>query len=163
MPPQLLELETLLRQLVAEHRRLLVQVERHEAAVKVLDIVNMEDAGRQQESLRLRIMAIEQRRRFLTQQLTKAMNLQGELTVRNLATLFPAKAVSLLQLRVDLREVIQQITARTNVAGKVAAAVLGHLNTVVRLVSGVVERAGLYTKRGIPKASQRIGLMDAVG
>jgi hypothetical protein len=163
MPPQLLELETLLRQLIAEHRRLLTHVETHEAAVKALDIRAMDDAGRQQEACRLRIVSLEQRRRGLVQQLTRGMSVQGEPTLRKLAVLYPSKAQSLLQLRAELKSVIDQIAARNHVAGKVASAVLGHLNTVVRLISGAIERAGLYTKKGIPKVSPRIGVMDAMG
>ena len=48
-------------------------------------------------------------------------------------------------------------------AGRLASAVLGHLNTVVRLLAGAVEKAGLYTKQGIPQVSARIGVMEAVG
>jgi hypothetical protein len=111
----------------------------------------------------LRIIALEQRRRAIVQQLTRGMNVGPDPTIRKLAALFPIKAQSLLALRAELRGVIDQISARNHVAGKVAAAVLGHLNTVVRLISGVVERAGLYTKKGIPKVSSRIGVMDATG
>ena len=58
---------------------------------------------------------------------------------------------------------VEATAARTHVAGRVATAVLGHLNTVVRLVAGAVEKAGLYTKNGVPRVSSRIGVMDAVG
>ncbi|HEY2585287.1 MAG TPA: flagellar export chaperone FlgN [Tepidisphaeraceae bacterium] len=163
MPPQLSELETLLRQLVAEHRRLLAEVERHAAAMKTFDLPAMEDAGRQQEACRLRINAIEQRRRVLCQQMARAMNQPGELTLRLLAGMFPAKADALLKLRAELRDVAEQIAMRTRISGRVASAVLGHLNTVVRIVCGAVERAGVYTKKGIPSVSGRIGLMETVG
>lgn len=163
MTPQLSELENLMRQLIAEHRRLLVHVESHEAAVKSLDLRVMEEAGRQQEGCRLRIVGIEQRRRLLVQQMTRGMNMQGEMTLRKLAGVYPARAEALLELRQELKDVVEQIAVRSHISGKVAAAVLGHMNTVVRLVSGVVERAGLYTKRGTPRVSSRIGVMDAVG
>ena len=163
MPPQLSELETLLRQLIDEHRRLLAEVERHAAAMKKIDIATMEDAGRQQEACRLRINAIEQRRRILCQQMARAMNQPGELTLRLLAGMFPARADSLLKLRAELRAVAEQISMRTRISGRVASAVLGHLNTVVRIVSGAIERAGVYTKKGIPSVSPRIGLMETVG
>jgi hypothetical protein len=163
MPPQLSELEALLRQLIAEHRKLLAHVQEHEAAVKVLDVRAMEDSGRRQEAVRLRIIMLEQRRRATAQQLIRGTGIQGDPNIRKLAAMFPIKAQVLMQLRAELRGVIDQITARNHVAGKVAAAVQGHLNTVVRLISGVVERAGLYTKKGIPKVSSRIGVMDATG
>jgi hypothetical protein len=58
--------------------------------------------------------------------------------------------------------VLEQLAARNKISGKVATAVLGHLNTVVRLLAGAVERAGLYTKNGIPQVSSRIGAIEAV-
>jgi hypothetical protein len=69
----------------------------------------------------------------------------------------------LLKLRAELKDVINRVQARTHVAGKLASAVVGHLNTVVRLLAGAVEKAGLYTKQGIPQVSSRIGVMEAVG
>jgi hypothetical protein len=149
--------------MIAEHRRLLDHVHKHESAVKKLDLPAMEIAGREQEASRMRIVLLEQRRRLLAQHLARTMNLRGEPTVRQIAALYPIRADALMQLRAELKGLIEQITLRTHVAGKVASAVLGHLNTLVRLVAGVVERAGLYTKKGIPRVSSRIGVMDAVG
>lgn len=163
MPPQVSELENLLTQMIAEHRRLLTQVERHAEAMKKIDLPAMEDSGRQQEACRLRINSMEQRRRFLMQQISRAVNQPGELTLPLLAGMFPAKSASLLKLRADLKAVAQQIANRARISSKVAAAVLGHLNTAVRLFAGVIERAGLYTKKGIPRASRRIGMMETVG
>lgn len=163
MSRQLCELEAILQQLVVEHRRLLSHVERHELAMKAFDLKNMDDAGQLQESSRLRIAMLEQRRRNLVVQMTKAMNVRGDVTVRQLAGLFPSRADALMQLRAELRSVVEQIQARTHVTGKLAGAVLGHLNTVVRLIAGVVEKAGLYTKNGVPQVSNRIGMMEAIG
>lgn len=163
MPPQVSELEILLSQMVAEHRRLLAQVERHAEAMKKIDLPSMEDAGRQQEACRLRINSMEQRRRYLVQQISRAVNQPGELTLPLLAGMFPAKSASLLKVRAELKGVAEQVANRARISGKVAAAVLGHLNTAVRLVAGVVERAGLYTKKGIPRASRRIGMMETIG
>jgi hypothetical protein len=146
MLPQLSELETVLTQMVAEHRRLLAQVERHAEAMRRIDLPVMDDSGRQQEACRLRINSMEQRRRYIVQQIARA-----------------AKAAPLMKLRAELKEVAEQIAARTRISGKVAAAVLGHLNTAVRLVAGAVERAGLYTRRGIPRASSRVGMIETVG
>lgn len=163
MPPQVSELELLLGQMVAEHRRLLAQVERHAEAMKKIDLPVMEDSGRQQEACRMRINALEQRRRFLVQQISRAANQPGELTLSLLAGMFPPKSAALLKLRSELKQVAEQIANRTRISGKIAAAVLGHVNTAVRIVAGAVERAGLYTKKGIPSASRRIGMMETVG
>jgi FlgN protein len=163
MSRPLLELEAILQQLVVEHGRLLASVQKHEAAMKAFDLKSMDDAGQAQEASRLRIAMLEQRRGNAVLQLTKGMNLKGDVNLRSLARLFPARADALMKLRAELKQAVEQIQARTHVTGKLAAAVLGHLNVVVRLVAGVVEKAGLYTKNGVPRVSSRIGVMEAIG
>lgn len=163
MSRQVLELENLLEQLIAEHRRLLEHVDKHQAAMKAFDLPAMDDTGRLQEASRLRITSLEQRRRAVVLQLGQASNQPGELTLKRLASIHPANAASLLRLRGELKTLVEQIATRTRISAKLSSAVLGHLNTVVRLLAGAVERAGLYTKTGIPKVSQRIGVMEALG
>jgi hypothetical protein len=163
MSRQISELEGLLKQLITEHNRLLQLVTKHEAAMKAFDLRAMDDLGREQEASRLRIVAMDQRRKLIVAQVAKALNVQGEPTLKQLAALQPEHAKSLLALRAELKQVVEQISLRTHVGGKVAGAVLGHLNTVIRLVAGVVERAGIYTKSVIPKMSARIGGLEAIG
>jgi hypothetical protein len=163
MSQQVSELERVLEQLIGEHRRLLEMVEKHQAAMKTIDLPAMDDLGRQQEAARLRITSLEQRRRALVIQLAKSLDQPGEMTLGTLAALYPANAANLLRLRRELKAVLEQVAAKTRISAKVSSAVLGHLNTVVRLLAGAVERAGLYTKDGIPKVSSRIGVMEAVG
>lgn len=162
MSRQLCELETVLQQMIVEHRRLLAHVEKHEAAMKSFDLKAMDDAARLQETSRQRIAVLEQRRRLLALELAKGMSVQ-ELTIRKIAELNPGRSDVLLRLGAELKETVVQISARTHVAGKLASAVLGHLNVIVRLIAGAVEKAGLYTKHGIPQVSSRIGMMEAVG
>ena len=163
MVRQASELESILQQLIAEHRRLLVHLDAHGAAMKAFDLEAMDDAGRQQDLLRVRIATLDQRRRAATVAAAKALNLPGEPTLRTLAAALPQHAQSLMQIRADLKAVVEQVAARARISGKLASAVLGHLNTIVRLLAGAVERAGVYTKQGIPMVSSRIGMMEAVG
>ena len=157
------ELEIILQQLVVEHRKLLAHMEQHEAAMKKFQLEAMDDAARLQEGSRLRIANLEIRRRTVVGQLAKVVRIEGELTIRKLAALHPPRAEALLKLREELKGLVGSISARTRISGKIAGAVLGHLNTVVRLLAGAVEKAGLYTKNGIPQVSTRIGMMEAVG
>jgi hypothetical protein len=163
MSRQISELETILGQLIQEHTRLLAHVSAHGKAVQTFDLRTMDDSGREQEASRIRINGLDQRRRLIVNQIAKSMNITGELKLSKLAQLAPEHAQTLLQLRSQLKEVLEQVAKRNKISGKVASAVLGHLNTVVRLLAGAVERAGLYTKNGIPQVSSRIGAMDAVG
>jgi hypothetical protein len=163
MSRQVLELEALLQQLVDEHQKLLGHVERHQAAMKTMDLKAMDDAMRLQEGARMRIAGIEVKRRTAAIMIGRAHRMQNPPTLSDIAAMYPPHAAKLNQLRDDLKALIQQVQTRTHVAGRVASAVLGHLNTVVRLVAGAVEKAGVYTKQGIPKVSSRIGVMEAVG
>ena len=159
----LFNLESILQQLIVEHRKLVRHVEAYQNAMKKIDLDAMDQAARQQEASRLRIGALETQRRAVVVQLAKQYRLAGEVTIARLADAVPDRKQSLLSLRDELKKTIQQIQSRAHVAGRLAGAVLGHLNTVVRLIAGAVERAGVYTKQDVPQVSARIGVMEAVG
>ena len=163
MSRQLIELETILQEMIAEHRRLLAHMEQHQEAMHVLNHKLMDEITQRQEASRLRLVGLESRRRAATLQLAKVMKVDGNLSLRRIAELHPQRAAVILQLRSDLRESIEQVRHRAQIAGRVARAVLGHLNTVVRLLAGAVEKAGLYTKNGVPRLASRIGVMETVG
>lgn len=163
MARQLAELESVLHQLIAEHRKLHAQLEVQQTAMKAMDLTAMDNALRLQEATRLRIAALDTRRKAVVADLGRTLRIPGELTVRRIAELFPAQGPAFLKMKDELKAVIDQIGQRTNIAGRLAGAVLGHLNTVVRLLAGAVEQAGLYTKHGVPQVASRIGVMDAVG
>lgn len=163
MVRQLAELELALQQLITEHRKLLGFVDAQQAAMRVLDLVAMDVAVNGQEACRLRIATIETKRRGIVAVLTRGVKVEQPVTITKLAALYPQRKVALHKLRDELKDVATTITSRTKVAGKLAGAVLGHLNTVVRVLAGAVERAGVYTKHGVPRVSSRIGVMEAVG
>lgn len=159
----LFDLESTLQQLIVEHRKLLRALDAHQAAMKTMALDEMDRAGNLQEASRLRIAALENTRRATVQQIAQQHKLSGEMTMSRLALVFPQRGEALLKLRDELKKTILQIQTRTHIAGRLASAVLGHLNSVVRLITGAVERAGVYTKSGAPQMSSRIGVMEAVG
>lgn len=163
MSRPLADLEAVLEGLVCEHRKLLTQVKSHEAAVRAFDLGAMDALARQQEATRQRIVNWEARRRVVIAQLVRSARLRPEVTLTQLTDLFPQHRPTLLKLRDELKSLAQQISGRTRIASRIAAAVLGQLNTAVRLLAGAVEKAGLYTKQGMPRVSGRIGVMEAVG
>jgi FlgN protein len=164
MSRQLVELETILTGLIAEHRELLVEVDRHETAMKKVDLEGMEKSRRIQEELRQRIAHLDSRRRAVVQQLAMTVKQPAAtMTISKLAELHPQSAPRLLKLRDELKDLATKISQRTRVGAKMASAVLGHLNTVVRLLAGAMQQAGIYTKKGMPKLAERIGAIEAVG
>jgi len=163
MSRQLIELENVLEHLIGEHRRMLGLMDAQQKAMKAMALDEMEASAHRQESSRLRIATLENRRRMLVQQLARLSRLNGNVTLQQVAEAFPQNGPKLLKLRDELKGLMKQIADHTHIAGKVAAAVLGHLNTAVRLFAGAVGQSGTYTKNGIPKVSERIGVMEAVG
>ena len=157
------DLETVLRGLVAEHRKLLEQARAHEAALRGMDVVAMDAAAARQEATRLRIAAWENRRRSVVGQIARTLRLEPTVSLACLADLHPPRRAELLRLRAELKGLAEQISARTKITSRIAAAVLGHLNTAARLLAGAVGKAGVYTKQGTPQVSRRIGVMEAVG
>jgi hypothetical protein len=157
------DLQAILMQMAAEHRKLLDQLEAQHAAMKKFDLVAIADWITRSESTRLRINDLESRRRNLMRQITLTLKLPQEPRLARLAEMFPPQAEGLLKVRAELRDLATRISRRSQGSSRLATAVLGHLNTVVRLLAGAVERSGLYSKQGIPRVVSRVGVMDAIG
>ncbi|MCS7033960.1 MAG: flagellar protein FlgN [Phycisphaerae bacterium] len=152
----------LLEELIVEHRKLLGVLQRQTDAMKALDLPLMENLRTQQEAIRQRIRQIDHRRRAVMQQLAKAHRCSGEMTLSAVAEHDPASGPALLEKRQILRDLAAEIAMKSNVAGQLAGAVLGHLNTAVKLIASAVRNAGVYTRNGIPRVGPRIGAMEAV-
>jgi hypothetical protein len=163
MSRQVVELETLLSQLIDEHQKLLAHLNKHQAAMKSFDLKSMDEQARLEEAARLRIAGMETKRRNLITLIARAHRMTQMPTLPDIAAMYPQAAPRLMKLRDELKATIQNVQNRTHIAGRVAAAVVGHMNTVMRLLAGAVEKAGIYTKQGIPRVSARIGVMEAVG
>jgi hypothetical protein len=156
------ELENVLRQMIAEHRAMLKELDAHQAAIRALDLPGMNQSAAAQETIKSRIAMLENKRRLLVQIEARNLRLPGTATLMQIAEADPSRRDALLALRQELRDVAAQIADKTHIAGRVTGAILGHLNTAVRLISSTVQHAGTYTKHGTPRVSQRIGVMEAV-
>ena len=62
MSQQVLELETILQQMLLEHHKLLAHVDAPQAAMKAFNLKAMDDAVNLQEAMRLRIATLETKR-----------------------------------------------------------------------------------------------------
>ena len=156
------ELENVLRQMIAEHRALLRDLEKHQVAIRSLDLAGMDQSAATQEGARSRIAMLENKRRLLVQMEARNLRLPVNATLLQIAEADAARRNSLLNLRTELRSLAEEIGQKTHIASRVTGAILGHLNTAVRLISSTVQQAGTYTKYGTPRVSQRIGVMEAV-
>ncbi len=154
----MIELKVLLRQMISTQRQLLVLLVEQQTAMSALDAPKLEQLSRRQEEIRQHIAQQETRRKYLVMRLSSAQ----KPTLAALAQQHPDDAKELLQLRDGLREAIETVRHRSAVSGKLAGAVLGHLNQAVRLLAGAVQRAGVYTRSGQPNGAARLGVLNAV-
>ena len=163
MQKEVAQLQLVLQQLIAEHEKLLAQLSNQQSAMKRLDLPAIDQLTGLQDATRMRIAALDGKRKTLVNQLAGMLKLTGATTLSRLAESLPQHKQPLLALREQLKAKVNEVATRSTVAGRVAGALLGHLNTVVRLLAGAVEQAGIYTKQGTPQVSARIGVIEAVG
>lgn len=163
MSKQVQDLESVLQMLVAEHRKLVESIDRQQSAMNKFDLKAIERLSLEHEAVRSRIALLDKRRRMLVVQIARHARLEGEPPLSKLAALHPARGPSLMKLRDELKPLVEQVRKRAYIAGRVAGAVLGHVNTAMRLLAGAMGKAGVYTKTGLPRTPERIGVMNAVG
>ena len=163
MQKEISQLQLLLQQLIIEHDKLLTHLSAQQIAMKKMDLSAIDKLTGLQDATRMRIAALDSKRKTLVNQLALILKIQGTPTLTRLAESIPQHKQNLLTLRNQLKSKVTEVAKNSTIAGGVAGALLGHLNTVVRLLAGAVEKAGLYTKQGTPQVSRRIGVMEAVG
>ena len=165
------ELERSLALLLADQRKLLELMSAQKLAMAKLDVGRMEALAAEQERVRLRIGSGEGRRRQLV--LAAAQGLRMAVPPEGIglgqlasAVLDQRRRERLLALRDALREVTLEVERSAAVAGRLAGALLGHLNTAVRLLVSAVSDPGTYTRSGAPRVSGaggRLGALELVG
>ncbi|HEV8605087.1 MAG TPA: flagellar export chaperone FlgN [Tepidisphaeraceae bacterium] len=163
MQKEVAQLQTILQQLIAEHEKLLAHLYAQQSSMKKLDLPAIDQLTGLQDATRMRIAALDGKRKALVNHLAALLKLTAAPTLSRLADAIPQHKQSLLTLRDQLKTKVTEVAAKSTIAGRVAGALLGHLNTVVRLLAGAVEQAGIYTKHGTPQVSTRIGVIEAVG
>jgi hypothetical protein len=159
----ILDLEAVLEQLLDQHRKLLAQINAHHAAMTKLDLPAMEQTRTQQHAARSRILVLEKQRIGLNAQIARMNKSQVELKLAQLAELYPARKSQLLRLRGELKSVVAEAARRNFISSKLSAAVLGHLNTAVRILARAVGDVGVYNGRGLATVSKRLGRMEITG
>jgi hypothetical protein len=159
----IVELEKLLASIIAEHRVLSDAIQAHQDAMRTFKVDALAVAQQAIESSRTRLLSFEARRRVTVQQIARVHRLPADPSLAQIADVAPpVSRKNLMKLRDDLRAITEQVARKTTVSSKVAGSLLGHLNTVVRVVAGAVQQAAVYTKQGMPTVSARIGVMEAV-
>lgn len=165
------ELERALSQLLEDQRQLLKLMAAQKEAMRKLDVRAMEALSAEQERVRLRIGAGEGRRRQLVQLAATGLRMSVPAEGIGLSQLAAAvldqrRRERLLGLRESLRQTALEVDQAAAITGRLAGAVLGHLNTAMRLLVAAVSDPGTYTRSGTPRlapAGGRLGALEMVG
>ena len=161
---QVQDLEVVLQGLIAEHAKVRAYADASATGMRALDLAAMDRTTNLQEAARLRIAALENRRRNLVRQIARVHALGEDPKLALLADLYPARRVALLRLRDELRAVVADAVGRNRIAGRLAFGILGHLNTALRIITGAFEYdPRLYTKSGLFFPRPRFGQTNAFG
>jgi hypothetical protein len=163
MAPLIAQFETVLRQIVHEHRALLAGVASHEQAIRSRDIARIARAASDADAIRQRITRLDSARRMLVAQITRQHRQIRTPTLTGIAEAFPDRREVLLKLRDDLQQLIEQIRTHNNLIQRVASGVLGHLGATVRIIAEAATGPATYSRRGTVAVAPGATLVNAVG
>ncbi|MEM6314396.1 MAG: flagellar export chaperone FlgN [Planctomycetota bacterium] len=144
----LADLERILRQQIAVYRELDKLLAEHRVALEGMALQPILDVNKKQAVLRDRLAKLEQHRRAIFDKL-------GAESLTELATKHGPQGLTLLKLRRELQRVTGEVGTQSKLTSKIAAGMLGHLNTAVRVLAEAAGETGLYDKHGNPKLRRR--------
>src|SRR3954468_6880954 len=103
MQKEVAQLQVILQQLIAEHEKLLALLNNQQAAMKKLDLTAIDQLTGLQDASRMRIAALDGKRKTLVNQLASVLKLPGATTLKQLAQAIPQHKQALLALRDQLK------------------------------------------------------------
>ena len=89
MQREIAQLQVVLQQLIAEHDKLLAQLSNQQAAMKKLDLDAIEKLTGLQDATRMRLAALDGKRKALVNQLAVLLKLPPTTTLKKLAESIP--------------------------------------------------------------------------
>lgn len=142
------QVSTMLRELIAQHERMLEAVRDHRSALARADREAIAEAMRRQNELIEQIRGLDQMRRG---------HFGQTMTVQQIAaTLGEAARRRVLELGAKLRQLIDQVRAEQAVVAAASKALLAHMEGLLRQVSAKLNHAGTYGRLGRVEAGAQI-------
>jgi hypothetical protein len=163
MTPLITQLESLLRDMLGQQQTLLKAVDDHMAALRTYRIESIEAAVRNQETARQQLLRIEQRRKVLLAQFLRMHRNLSKPTLDKLAEIYPDRKLILLQMRSEIVRLTTEIRTKLNQLQRIAAGVLLHLNSTVKLIATAAAGPSTYSRAGAYAMPARVSSLQAVG
>jgi len=152
-----------MRELLAEQQQLLGALDAQLVALRTFRIDQINNATKDQETVRLRIARIDQRRKHVIAQILRTHRNLSKPTLTKIAELFPERSIFLIQLRDELVNILAQIQERTNLINKIASGVVNHLNGTVRVIAQAAAGPATYSRNGNVSMPGKVSTLSAVG
>ena len=162
------ELESILSELLAEHRQILSLVEAHREAITKADTAAIRTCVEQHAAALNRVRRIEDRRlalvsREIARLREQGQTLRGQPTLTQIAERSPepwrSRTVALAH---QLRELMQRVAREQGVVRTASVSLLGHIDGLMKQVAQKLSHAGTYSGRGVvaPVRGQVVSGLD---
>ena len=158
-------LETLLREQLAAHERLLAVLKQKKVALAKADHAEVTDCCRRENEQIQAVSELEKKRLMVVGELTLQIEPKAAQPMRlpELAQqLAEPMRGRLLVLRQQVRERMEQVRAEVTVARRATEALVGHIQGLVQMVGGAVTGVATYNRAGSrPRAATAISTFTA--
>jgi FlgN protein len=146
-------LESLLREMLAAHERLIETGDQHADAMKRADGDGVQAATERQRQTLQEIATLEQRRREVVASMSRDVRGRapgaGTLTLTELAAAQPEpQRTRLVELARRLRAIVTAAHEQQRTLRRSATELVAHMDGLMRQVARRVSHAGTYTRRG---------------
>jgi uncharacterized membrane protein YdfJ with MMPL/SSD domain len=164
MDKLILELITLLTEMLLTQQRLLQIATSRQEAMRSFDVERLNTLLEQERGETQRAEGYEQRRNKLVQQFQSLAGKETPASVTEIAKRAgePMKS-QLLGLAGQLKGVVEQLDRHTRINAKISETVVKALAKVLKVMTGLAQHAGLYMRNGRKAAMKGIHLLEVTG
>jgi flagellar biosynthesis/type III secretory pathway chaperone len=161
MDKLVMELLTLLREILAGQQRLLKLAIARRDAMRSYDLQQLESLAGQERIAMQSIASSNQERAALTGRFRQLLgrNVEPNVTEIGRRTPEPLKT-QLLALAAEVRTIAEQVERNTRINATVSSTVVKSLAKVLKIVTGLAQHAGLYMRNGRKAAPHGIHLLE---
>ena len=161
MDKLVMELLTLLRELLAAHQRLLRLSQMRQEAMRTFDVQRLNDLLEREKAETQRLETIEKLRRILVEQMKLQLGRNTPATISAIAQrVAEPQRSTLLGLAAQVKATVEQLDRSQRINAKVSETVVKSLAKVLKIVTGLAQHAGLYMRDGRKAALRGVHTLE---
>jgi hypothetical protein len=153
------EMIALFQEMLAAHERQLSLAQARQAAMRAYDMPMLTGLIEREETESRNIERLDLKRKDLTSRLRRVLGVEPTATIVSGKVAEPFKS-QLLGLAGKLRMTLEQIDRINRTNAKISQAVINSLSKVLKIITGVAQHVGLYTRAGRKAALSGIHMLE---